>query len=170
MKNWLAMVLCLVLSTFNVLAQTCISTIDETTATANFTDNGDGTISDTTTGLMWMQCSVGQTLLNGLCTGDATELNWQQALLFAHGYQFADFDGWRVPNIKELSTIAERQCVRPAINETLFPNTPSDDYWTSTPSLLDADRAWVVAFFNSSNSIKQKNLFVFTRLVRNTDP
>ncbi len=152
------------------IAQTCLTTITETTPSANFTDNGDGTVSDLTTGLMWMQCSVGQTFQNGTCTGDASELSWQQALQFAHGYQFAGLDGWRVPNVKELSTITERSCVRPSINETLFPATLSDDYWTSTPSVIDANRAWVVAFFNSSNSIKQKNLFVFARLVRDVDP
>lgn len=161
-------ILCLTLSV-PVYGQTCISTIIETTPTAALVNNGDGTVSDPATGLMWMKCSVGQTFSNNSCIGDATELNWQQALVFAHGYQFADLEGWRLPNIKELSTITERQCVRPAINEALFPNTPSDDFWTSTPSLLDSQRAWVVAFFNSSNSIKQKNLFVYARLVRNTD-
>lgn len=152
------------------LAQTCLTTLDETTPSANFVDNGDGTISDQTTGLMWMKCSVGQTLQSGSCIGDASELDWQQALQAAHGYQFASLDGWRVPNIKELATITERSCVRPAINETLFPATPSDDFWSSTPSVLDPNRAWVVAFFNSSNSLKQKNLFVFVRLVRTIDP
>ena len=147
-------------------AQTCLSTAAETTPTNQFTDNNDGTITDTATGLIWMQCSLGQTWQNGSCLGDASELNWQQALQAAHGFHFAGQDGWRLPNLKELASITERQCVRPAINESLFPNTPSDDFWTSTPSLLDANRAWVVAFFNSSNAIKQKNLFVFARLVR----
>jgi hypothetical protein len=59
--------------------------------------------------------------------------------------------------------------VRPAINEFFFPNTSSDDYWTSTPSVVDPKRAWVIAFFNSSNSLKDKRLFVFTRLVRTAD-
>lgn len=152
-----------------VAAQTCISDIDETTPTTNFLDNGNGTVTDLTTGLMWMQCSLGQTWSNGACTGDAETLNWQQALQQAHGYEFASTDGWRLPNIKELATLSERSCVRPAINETLFPSTPSDDYWTSTPSLSDPQRAWVVAFFNSSNSIKEKQLFVFARLVRTVD-
>lgn len=165
---WIAVLV--TICSFSAFAQTCISTIDETTPSANFVDNGDGTVSDATTGLMWMKCSVGQTLSGSTCVGDATELNWQQALVFSHGYQFANLDGWRLPNIKELASITERQCVRPAINEALFPNTPADDFWTSTPSLLDSQRAWVVAFFNSSNSIKQKDLFVFARLVRTTEP
>lgn len=149
-----------------VSAQTCLSGALETTPATNFVNNADGTISDVSTGLMWMQCSLGQTWQAGQCVGDADALNWQQALQQAHGYTFASQDGWRLPNIKELSTITERQCVRPAINEALFPNTPSDDFWSSTPSMSDPQRAWVLAFFNSSNSIKQKNLFVFVRLVR----
>lgn len=163
--------ICILLFVCNLsLAQTCLTTLDETAPAANFVDNGDGTVSDLTTGLMWMKCSVGQTLQGSTCIGDASELDWQQALQFAHGYQYASLDGWRVPNLKELATITERSCVRPAINETLFPATPSDDFWSSTPSVIDSNRAWVVAFFNSSNSLKQKNLFVFVRLVRNIDP
>lgn len=151
------------------IAQTCLSGAVPTTPDANFVDNADGTVTDVTTGLMWMQCSIGQTWVAGTCTGDASELTWQQALKFAHGYQFANYDGWRVPNIKELASITELQCVRPSVNETFFPSTLSDDYWTSTPSPIDLERAWVVAFFNSSNSLKDKNLFVFTRLVRTVD-
>lgn len=166
MKLWLLLI---VLLSPWAWAQTCLTGAPATTPDANFVDNEDGTVTDVTTGLMWMQCSVGQTWVAGRCTGDASELSWQQALQFAHGYVFANYDGWRVPNIKELASITELLCVRPSINETMFPSTLSDDYWTSTPSTLDADRAWVVAFFNSSNSIKDKNLFVFTRLVRTVD-
>lgn len=154
---------------FHAQAQTCISGIAETTPTSQFIDNADGTVTDSATRLMWMQCSLGQTWTNGSCVGDADPLNWQQALQTAHGFEFASVDGWRLPNIKELATLTERQCVRPAINSALFPNTPADDYWSSTPSLSDPQRAWVVAFFNSSNSIKQKDLFVFARLVRTVD-
>ncbi|GAB2699396.1 DUF1566 domain-containing protein [Aliiglaciecola sp. 3_MG-2023] len=150
-------------------AQTCLSDAPETASETQFVDNGDGTVTDTDHDLMWMQCSIGQTWENGSCTGDADALTWQQALQQAHGYEFASLDGWRLPNVKELASLTERQCVRPAINETRFPNTPSDDYWSSTPSLSDPQRAWVVAFFNSSNSIKQKDLFVFVRLVRTAD-
>ncbi len=39
------------------------------TAQAAFTDNADGTVTDTTTGLMWDKCSWGQTITN--CSGDS---------------------------------------------------------------------------------------------------
>ncbi|MDU0355834.1 DUF1566 domain-containing protein [Paraglaciecola aquimarina] len=154
---------------FAAMSQTCLVDFDAATQEEEFLDNGDGTATDLSLGLMWMRCSLGQTWQNETCEGDASELSWQQALQAAHGYQYADKLGWRVPNIKELASLTERKCVRPAINELFFPNTPSDDFWTSTPSVMDHERAWVVAFFNSSNSIKDKKLFVFTRLVRNLD-
>ena len=150
-------------------SQTCLPNFDASTKTDEFLDNGDGTATDETLGLMWMRCSLGQTWEDESCAGDASELSWQQALQAAHGYEYAEKLGWRVPNMKELASLTERSCVRPAINELYFPNTSSDDYWTSTPSVADPERAWVIAFFNSSNSLKDKSLFVFTRLVRTAD-
>ena len=150
-------------------SQTCLPGFNATLQTDVFVDNGDGTATDTFLGLVWMRCSLGQTWSNETCSGDASELTWQQALQAAHGYEYAKQLGWRVPNMKELASLTERSCVRPAINELFFPNTSSDDYWTSTPSVIDPKRAWVIAFFNSSNSLKDKTLFVFTRLVRTAD-
>lgn len=157
------------LLSFSLSAQTCLSSIPQTTPTDNFVLNEDGTVTDPILGLSWMRCSLGQIWVNDTCEGDASELNWQQALQAAHGFVYANKMGWRVPNVKELASITERSCVRPAINEALFPNTPSDDFWTSSPSVQDSERAWVIAYFNSSNSLKDKNLFVFTRLVRTAD-
>ncbi|MFT4994932.1 MAG: hypothetical protein ACI965_001974 [Paraglaciecola sp.] len=167
--KWL--LITLIFLSFSLRGQTCLSSITETAPESDFMDNGDGTVTDPIRDLSWMRCSIGQNWdeLESRCEGDASELNWQQALQAAHGFVYANKLGWRVPNVKELSSITERRCVRPAINEVLFPNTPSDDFWTSTPSVQDPSRAWVIAFFNSSNSIKQKNLFVFTRLVRTAD-
>jgi len=153
------------------MAQTCVTEITTTASEANFTDNGDGTVTDSTTGLMWSRCSIGQTWdeTNTACTGDATSMTWQEALQATYGYEFANNNDWRLPNIKELMTITEKQCVRPSINETIFPQTSSDDYWTSTPSTSDLSMSWVVAFFNSSNSLKEKDAFVFVRPVRIAD-
>jgi hypothetical protein len=151
------------------ISQTCLPDFDATAQTEEFVDNTDGTATDVSLGLIWMRCSLGQTWINETCSGDASEFTWQQALQAAHGYEYAQQLGWRLPNMKELASLTERSCVRPAINELFFPNTSSDDYWTSTPSAVDPKRAWVIAFFNSSNSLKDKSLFVFTRLVRTAD-
>lgn len=158
----------LFLLAFMASAQTCLTSINATNPDSNFVINDDGTVTDSRLGLMWMRCALGQTWESSTatCTGDASKMHWQQALIAAHGYVYANQTGWRVPNIKELASITEGQCVRPAINMRIFPNTPADDFWTSSPAVSDPQRAWVIAFFNSSNSIKEKSLFVYTRLVR----
>ena len=155
---------------FNAVAQTCISSIPSTTPEAEFEELSTVQIKHTRTGLIWMRCAIGQSWDGNSCEGDATQMTWQEALQLAQGYQVENTLGWRLPNVKELSTLTERQCVRPSINATVFPNTPEDDFWSSTPSVSDPQRAWVVAFFNSSNSLKDKDRFVFVRLVRNAGP
>lgn len=158
----------LLTSTVSLLAhsQTCLSSAPETSPEANFVQVTTGEVLDSTTNLVWQRCALGQTFSGGTCTGEASQFTWQEALAAAQTANDTDTKGWRLPNLKELASLTERQCVRPAINATAFPATPSDDFWTSTPSTADAERAWVVAFFNSSHSLKDKNRFVFVRLVR----
>ncbi|QCZ94397.1 Lcl C-terminal domain-containing protein [Salinimonas iocasae] len=148
------------------LAQICLSQASETTPTDDFIEVAQDEVRDTQTNLVWKRCAQGQTWDGTTCTGDAQPMSWQEALESAQQQDDKDQQGWRVPNIKELASVTERQCVRPAINQTVFPGTPQDDFWTSTPSVSDPDGAWVVAFFNSSHSVKRKDRFVYVRLVR----
>lgn len=150
----------------SVAAQTCLGTGIETAAESEFEDLGGGEVLHTPSNLVWQRCALGQTWDGTTCTGTAVKYNWQEALMAAQEADATLLAGWRLPNIKELTTITERLCVRPAINETVFPNTPPDDFWTSTPSLQDPLRSWVVAFFNASHSIKEKDRFIYVRLVR----
>lgn len=64
----------------------------------DFTDNGDGTISDASTGLMWSENSSSE------------GLNWQEALAWTAQMNAEDYLGyndWRLPNIKELQSLAD---------------------------------------------------------------
>lgn len=151
---------------FNAGAQTCLTDAIETSPSGQFTEVTNDQMLDNNSQLIWQRCALGQTFDGSTCTGEATRYTWQEALVIAQQTAHNTQQAWRLPNVKELATITERQCVRPAINESVFPNTPSDDFWTSTPSVDDVERAWVVAFFNSSHSIKEKDRFVFVRLVR----
>jgi hypothetical protein len=58
-------------------------------------DNGDGTVTDRATGLMWLQ------------TDNGRGLDWQAALSYAEGLAFAGHDDWRLPNAKELQGIVD---------------------------------------------------------------
>ncbi|WP_148277363.1 DUF1566 domain-containing protein [Brumicola pallidula] len=150
--------------------QFCLSTAPISAPEENFLTLDNGQLLHLSTNLIWMRCAIGQEWVGESCTGEAEPYTWKQALELSVGYQFNASSNWRLPNIKELSSITERSCTRPSINTDLFPATPPDDFWTSTPSLTDAERAWVVAFFNSSNSIKEKSRTVFVRLVRTALP
>ncbi|WP_420226205.1 DUF1566 domain-containing protein [Pigmentiphaga litoralis] len=95
-------------------------------ATDRYLDNGDGTITDKTTQLMWMQCSLGQS--GAACaTGAPTAASWSAALGAAASVN-ADAAGlgkgysdWRLPNRNELGSIVDRACRSPSVNSAYFP-------------------------------------------------
>lgn len=60
-----------------------------------FKDNGDGTITDAATGLIWMK------------TDSAKGMDWPDALNFAEEMRFAGQSDWRLPNAKELQSIID---------------------------------------------------------------
>jgi len=63
--------------------------------TNNFTDNGDGTITDRATDLMWMQNDNGSAIL------------WENALSNAENFSFAGHSDWRLPDAKELQSLID---------------------------------------------------------------
>ncbi|MUU78224.1 Lcl C-terminal domain-containing protein [Winogradskyella endarachnes] len=88
----------------------------------DFTDNGDETVTDNATGLMWQQVD------------DGNAYNWTDALAYAKNSQLAGYSDWRLPNTKELQSIVDyEKTTIPAIDETYFTCTDSDSwFWTST--------------------------------------
>jgi len=61
----------------------------------SYVENGDGTITDSATGLIWQQDDSG------------TGYNWEEALDYAENLELADYDDWRLPNAKELQSILD---------------------------------------------------------------
>lgn len=129
-------------------AQTCLpASIPATTPTAQFIDHANGTLTDTNTGLMWKKCSEGQTweATQNTCIGGAAGYKWQKALQHAQTVNnsggYAGKQDWRVPNIKELTSISEKQCITPAINLSVFPNTTNAWFWSSTSNVTNSDNA-----------------------------
>jgi hypothetical protein len=145
--------------------QTCNPSITQSTPAGQFTIN-DGTVTDNKTTLTWMRCSLGQAWDAGdsSCTGDASGYNWQEALTAASTV-FAEKGDWRLPNIKELKSIAEQACNSPAINASIFPNT-KNYYWSSSPSASNDGNAWLVNFSNGGDGSSGKSYDRYVRLVR----
>ncbi|MDD5229051.1 MAG: DUF1566 domain-containing protein [Methylococcales bacterium] len=106
---------------------------DGLTLTAgDFVQNNDGTVTHTPTGLIWQACSVGQTWDSntGTCTGEATNMNYSDAIALTSN--FAGQTDWRIPNIAELHSLVDLKKSQPAVNKSLFPQTPQDYFVSSS--------------------------------------
>lgn len=134
-------------------AQYCNANMVASTPDSQLTDNGNGTVTNTKTGLMWKKCLEGVTG-NNCDSGSAGGFTWQTALqqpgVVNNSGGFAGHTDWRLPNVKELSSIVEEQCCEPSINLTKFPNTPASVVWSGSPSAGNSDFAWYVEFNDGS--------------------
>ena len=106
----------------------------------DFSDNGDGTITDNATGLIWSQNDSGSDAPDGL--------NWEEALAYVEAQNEANYLGysdWRLPSVKELQSIVDYDRspdttnsagIDPLFNATIVPNEDGevdyDFYWTGT--------------------------------------
>jgi hypothetical protein len=88
----------------------------------DFVGNGDGTVTDQATGLMWQQVDDGNTY------------DWVEALAYATSSELAGYTDWRLPNTKELQSIVDYdKTTFPAIDKDYFSCTDDDSwFWTST--------------------------------------
>lgn len=137
--------------------------------TARFVAENDGTTVDQLTQLMWMRCPLGQTWSGKDCQGEALRLRWQDGLAAAErmnrtGSHF--YNDWRVPSLRELATVAERQCVRPRINLQVFPGTPAVGFWTSTGSVQDQGQVYSLDFDTGGIRQMANDASLHVRLVR----
>ena len=122
--------------------QLCPPALERTTPDSRLQDNGDGTVTDLATELMWKQCSEGQED-DSSCSGDAATLTWEEALQWPDDFNtsgggFAGHADWRLPNSKELQSIVEQGCRGPSINVSRFPNADHAlRTWTASASVND---------------------------------
>ena len=82
-----------------------------------FVDNGDGTVTDTSTGLMWDQCADGLSGNGNCATGALVPYTWANALGLAATQSAANYKGysdWRLPSIVELRTLVKGTTVQPS--------------------------------------------------------
>jgi cation transport regulator ChaC len=140
--------------------------------TSRFADNADGTVTDMESKLMWTRCSAGQVWAGGTCSGMASRHTWQAAQGVARDvnqrgtYFYTD---WRLPLLREIATITERQCRSPRINLAVFPDTPVTQYWTASSRSGPQAEGFAFAIGMGADGVEfqDKDQANMVRLVRN---
>ena len=168
-------------SSFN--ATTCTGTGQDgeiqAGATLSYTDNGDGTITDNNTKLMWEKLSMDSSIHDV-----GNPYTWANAFAvhiagLNAGSGFAGHTDWRLPNVKELQSIIDYENSGPAV-ATAFNNSCSSpctvltcsctaaasDYWSSSSYLGDPSRAWLVDFNGGFVGVGDKTGHPRVRAVR----
>ncbi len=144
----------------------CQNNIPASNPDSIYQGHADGTVTDTRTGLMWKRCSEGQSWTGTTCAGSASVHTWNQALALAEASTFAGLGDWRLADIKALTSLVEECRSSPAINNTVFPNTPSSDFWSGSPSAGGSSGAWGFYFNSGSAGDDYRGAAYRARLVR----
>ena len=117
----------------------------------NYRNNGDGTVTDLDTGLMWLQIP-------------SASMDWKSAVEWVEGLVQSGYSDWRLPNIKELQTLIDytltsgssSSVAKACVNQVLFPGVAATAHWSSTSTQSDQTKAWL-AEFGVNNSVLPAN-------------
>jgi hypothetical protein len=131
----------------------------------NYTDNGNGTVTDNITGLVWQKCSMGQNN-DSICSGTATTATWVHAISYCEALSLGGHTDWRLPNVSALESLVDFSRFNPSINTSFFPGTVGNWYWSSSSYVGNTSTAWFVNFSNGYVDYNVKTNGVFVRCVR----
>lgn len=150
------------------LLLTCLMGSIPFVATAQpFVVSADGLeVSDSATGLIWRRCAEGMTWNGSTCTGSTSIFTHELALAHALSEASASGVGWRLPSVRELSSIVDGSLSNPAIDGAAFPATPASWFWSASPFVGNSANAWLVYFSNGSVLNYDRASPYYVRLVR----
>jgi len=109
-------------------------------------DNGDGTVTDNGTGLMWQKATFGST-------------DWGYAKSYCSGLSLAGHSDWRLPNKDELVELYISDCKN-------LMHVENSSYWSSTTYTEDTTNAWFVYSYNGLANTDHKKYSYYVRAVR----
>lgn len=121
---------------------------------SSFTDNGDGTVTDSATGLMWEQAT-------GLAAA-----TWEEAKAYCQSLTLGEQSDWRLPTRNELQTIVDYTRYNPSVSTGFFPAAVSSNYWCLTSDAGDSGRAWRLFFGSGNSALSAKTNTYSVRAVR----
>ncbi len=94
-----------------------------------FISHGNGTVTDTVTGLMWQ-------------SKDGGEMTIENAMLYCDTLTLGGYSNWRLPNAHEGFSILNLQKANPALDGNVFVNTGAEYWWTSDRQANDVNKIW----------------------------
>jgi hypothetical protein len=154
-------------------------------ATLSYTDNGDGTITDNVTGLMWEKKGDNGGLhdkdngypWSGLGNQE-TIWDWLDDVNAEGGTGFAGHGDWRIPNAKEMQSLVNYQNAAPMTSTPFHSGcvagatvltgscTVSTAYWSSTTWRRSTGMAWGASFYEGLLTPSDKSSGLRVRAVR----
>jgi len=130
-----------------------------------YTISTDGSeVTDQATGLIWRRCAEG--LVGSTCTGTVLPFTHEAALRRAATVSGLTATAWRLPNVKELASIADKSLSNPAIDAAAFPAIPANYFWSSSPYVGAPAVAWYVYFSDGYVGSDFRSNSGYVRLVR----
>ena len=111
----------------------------------DFVDNGDGTITDKATGLMWQK------------SGSSRNITWKRARTYVKRLNkgFAGYSDWRLPTVEELASLVEREKINGLHINAVF-NKKQKSCWSSDEGPVfgggtsNPPQAWNVNFLQGT--------------------
>lgn len=115
-----------------------------------FTDHNDGTVTDNLTGLMWVKAP------HDLPNNSGTT-NWNVAIDFCNSLTYAGHSDWRLPNVRELQSLADFDNRDPALpSGHPFIDISPNRYWSSSTYSEFSDRAWYMVLVGGQLAVELK--------------
>ncbi|CAK9254274.1 unnamed protein product [Sphagnum jensenii] len=124
----------------------------------HFVDNGDGTITDSLTDLIWQKAPSSDTL------------TWENALTYSDTLTLSSDTDWRLPNIKELQSISDETLTAPSLNSIFQATNPMAQYWASTSLPNFPTKAWYLDTHFGITTYGEKTVRLSVRCVRSNTP
>ena len=113
---------------------------------------------DSNTGLMWQQ------------TIPTSTYTWEDAMSYCDGLTYAGYSDWRLPTPQELQAIVDNSKYNPAIDTTYFPDTPGNEFWSSSTHGTGSNYyAGLVNFNYGYTSFDYPDSSYYVRCVRGTN-
>ena len=115
---------------------------------------GEKVVKDNNTGVMWQSTST------------SDKFDWYHAIAYCADLEYAGYDDWRLPTLRELASIMDFGGDSYAINRTYFPVLYIGRTWTSKQIFSDSTRAWDISFTTGELERALKSETYYVKCIR----